>query len=85
MRKILIDNKDLMLEWDCNKNKGLDPQKITQGSGKYAWWKCKNRNSWIARIKNRKINKYLGRFATREEAMIAVASFKRLFWEKGII
>jgi len=42
-----------MLEWDCNENKGLDPQKITQGSGKYAWWKCKKGHSWEASIKNR--------------------------------
>ena len=36
----IIDNKLLMSEWDYEKNKNLDPAKITLGSHKNVWWKC---------------------------------------------
>ena len=42
MKKLVIDNKELMLDWDRYKNEsiGLDPSKLTCGSNKTAHWKC---------------------------------------------
>lgn len=36
----LINNKELMKEWDYEKNIGYDPKELTCGSGKKVWWKC---------------------------------------------
>jgi len=43
MKKYLFEEKNLMEEWVFEKNDelGLDPQKITIGSEKKAYWKCK--------------------------------------------
>ena len=52
----VIDNPDLMKEWDWAKNDalGLYPEKITLGSNKKAFWKCsKCGHSWDATINNR--------------------------------
>ena len=55
-KKYLIDNPDLMIEWDSVKNEslGLDPASITCGSHKKAWWKCNNEHEWLTAIYNRK-------------------------------
>ena len=47
MKKYLFEEKNLMEEWVSEKNDelGLDPQKITIGSEKKAYWKCKICNS----------------------------------------
>lgn len=38
---------DLVSEWIYDKNKGLQPELITAGSGKEIWWKCKKcGNEW---------------------------------------
>lgn len=44
---------DLMQEWDYQKNKNLDPKKISQYSHKKAWWLCSQGHSWFAEIANR--------------------------------
>lgn len=51
----LIDNAEFMTEWHWEKNNklGLNPEKLTKGSGKKAWWKCKNGHEWEAIISNR--------------------------------
>ncbi len=40
VKKYIIDDKELMKEWDWEKNKELYPNKLTLGSGKKVWWKC---------------------------------------------
>lgn len=42
VKKLVVDNKELMLDWDWVKNKeiGLDPNLLTCGSNKTAHWKC---------------------------------------------
>lgn len=40
MSNRLIDNKELMEEWNFEKNIQYDPKKLTFGSGKKVWWKC---------------------------------------------
>lgn len=54
VKKYIIDNKELMKEWDWEKNKDLDPHKITYGSTKRAWWKCNVcGDEWQSIISNR--------------------------------
>ena len=54
-KKYVSDNAQLMAEWDWEKNREIsfDPQKLTCGSGKKAWWKCANGHEWQARIADR--------------------------------
>jgi len=49
----IIDNKLLMSEWDYEKNKDLDPSKLTLGSHTKAWWKCKLGHQFEMTIKQR--------------------------------
>ena len=51
-KKYVSDNAQLMQEWDWEKNNelGLNPEEITCGSGKKAWWMCNNKHVWEARI-----------------------------------
>lgn len=51
-------NPELMLDWDYEKNKGIDPRKLTAGSGTYVNWKCHFcGHEWRSRINNRSSNK----------------------------
>ena len=54
-KKYIIDNKELMKEWDWEKNKDLDPNKLVVGSEKKAWWICqKCKGTWQTQICVRK-------------------------------
>ena len=54
-KKYLIDNAELMAEWDWEKNNalGFDPHILTQGCHTKAWWICPKGHSYDAQIKNR--------------------------------
>ena len=39
--------------WDKNNELGLNPEKLTCGSGKRAWWICKNGHEWESTIDQR--------------------------------
>ena len=51
----VIDNTSLMEEWDFEKNKelGISPTQLTEGSNTSCWWKCKLNHSWRATIPSR--------------------------------
>ena len=49
MSKYIIEDKQLMTQWDFNKNI-LDPQTTTMGSEKKAWWICKYGHSYQMQI-----------------------------------
>lgn len=56
MKKDLLTNyPELLAEWDYEKNIliGLEPEKLTTGSGKKAWWKCSKGHEWEAVIYSR--------------------------------
>lgn len=60
MAKYISENKELMKEWDweANNKAGLDPNKLTLGSGLKAWWKCsKCGYRWLSAISNRTFGK----------------------------
>ena len=42
----IIENSELMKEWDWNKNRGLDPHSLTSRSNKLAWWRCEKGHEW---------------------------------------
>lgn len=51
----IIDNAHLMTEWDWDENEkcGLDPRKLTIGSGKKANWICPKGHKWATSIYHR--------------------------------
>ena len=53
MSNKLIDNNELMKEWNCDKNKNINLEEITHGSIKKIWWKCKYGHEWEASPNNR--------------------------------
>ena len=54
-KKYVIDNAELMAEWNWEKNSELkfDPNLLTAGSGKKVWWKCSKGHEWQAAIDGR--------------------------------
>lgn len=52
MKPLVKDNTELMKEWDFNKNI-LNPNEITCGSVKKAWWLCEKQHSYEMRIDHR--------------------------------
>ena len=54
-KQYVSDNAQLMAEWNWGKNNELsfDPQKLTCGSGKKVWWKCRKDHEWQATIASR--------------------------------
>ncbi len=54
-KKYIIDNAELMAEWNWEKNNELDfdPETLTFGSNKKVWWKCQKEHEWQASIKER--------------------------------
>ena len=51
----VIKNKQLISEWDWDKNNqlGLDPSILSCGSKKKAWWICEKQHSWYSTIYTR--------------------------------
>ena len=54
-KKYVIDNAELMAEWNWEKNNdfGFDPKTLTLGSDKKAWWICIEGHEWQASITTR--------------------------------
>lgn len=52
-KSAVITNDRLMKEWDWEMNAELDPKKLTLGSGKRAFWRCKQGHVWEAEIYKR--------------------------------
>ena len=55
VKKYVINNAELMAEWNWEKNNDLnfDPKTLTLGSNKKVWWKCAKGHQWEATIANR--------------------------------
>lgn len=54
-KQYVSDNAQLMAEWHWEKNEhfGLDPNKLSIGSGQKAWWTCSKGHTWEAVIASR--------------------------------
>ena len=53
MSNLLKDNKELMKEYNFEKNIDIDLDSLTNGTGKKIWWKCNKSHEWEASIDNR--------------------------------
>ena len=53
MSSFLKDNNKLVKEWNYEKNKDIDINKITLGSNKKVWWICDKGHEWQAVIASR--------------------------------
>lgn len=55
IKKFIIDNDNLMKEWDFTKNNNLKlyPENLTQHSNKYVWWLCEKKHSWQDTVNHR--------------------------------
>ena len=53
MSNYLKDNKELMKEYDYEKNDKFDLDTLTLGSDRKVWWSCSKKHSWQARIGSR--------------------------------
>ncbi len=45
---------EIAADWHPTKNGDLKPEHVLPGSGKYAWWQCKNGHEWRAMIVQRR-------------------------------
>ena len=54
-KQYVIENAQLMTEWDWERNDslGFNPNSITCGSTKKAWWKCSSGHLWQAIVEDR--------------------------------
>ena len=49
--------RELLAEWDAERNADLDPSEFTPHVGKKVWWRCMQGHGWQATIYNRTRNK----------------------------
>lgn len=51
-KRYIIEDENLMKEWNWDKNTelGLNPNSLTFGSNKKAWWKCGKNHDWLAPV-----------------------------------
>ena len=56
MSNKLIDNKEVMKEWDYKKNNDIKifPETLTTGSNKKVWWICKNGHEYQRLVQNQR-------------------------------
>ena len=47
-KKYIIDNAELMAEWNWEKNNGLTPTDVLPNSNKKVWWRCNKGHEWQA-------------------------------------
>ena len=53
MSNFLKDNKELMKEYNYNKNSDINLEKLKNGSNICIWWKCGKGHEWEAKISDR--------------------------------
>lgn len=52
-KNYIINNIELMEEWNWEKNNGINPKNLVIGSNKKVWWICKHGHEWEAIISSR--------------------------------
>jgi hypothetical protein len=57
MNSLANESKELLSEFDDEKNHPLEPKHFSRGSQENAWWKCEKGHSWKTGILTRTINK----------------------------
>lgn len=46
-------SEELLMEWNYEKNEGMNPEDYTADSSEIVWWKCLYGHEWKAPIKSR--------------------------------
>ena len=77
LKKYLIDNKELMKEWDYKKNINLDSSNITLGVHKLVWWICPNGHSYESYVYTR-VTGHGCTYCAGQKPIIGVNAFKTL-------
>lgn len=52
-RNFTTEYPELLKEWDWEKNKNIQPEKLSPRTNKKVWWRCEKGHSWRATIVNR--------------------------------
>ena len=52
-KRYIIENTQLMDEWDWERNSDISPDRITFYSGKKVWWICKKGHSYQSTVARR--------------------------------
>lgn len=68
---VITEYPELMKEWLYEKNKGVNPKKISKTSSKRLWWKCSNGHEYMATI-SRKIEGRTCPFCSGDRAITGV-------------
>lgn len=77
MANLISNNERLISEWDFEKNRNLDVNKITLGSHEKVWWKCKKGHSYQSYIYTR-VKDHGCPFCARQKAIIGENDLKTL-------
>ena len=77
----IIENEKLMAEWDWEKNNelGLNPEKLTHGSNKKAWWKCDKGHSWQKSIEKRNNTNISCPYCNNKKTLLGYNDLNTLF------
>lgn len=79
-KKYIIEDSDLMREWNWEKNNelGLNPNLLTFGSNKKAWWRCEKNHDWYVAI-CRKFERRKCPFCSNRKILTGYNDFATLF------
>ena len=50
---LTVTHPAVAAEWHPTKNRPLEPQQVTAGSGRVVWWRCENGHEWQASVCSR--------------------------------
>lgn len=76
MKELLINNKNLILQWNWNKNLNLNPNILTSNSHKKAYFICSNQHESFIEIRKRKKRNCLECFKLRNIIIINNTKYK---------
>ena len=51
--RFVHDRKDLLKDWDFEKNGNLNPETVLAGSHHKVWWRCERGHEWQAQVRAR--------------------------------
>ena len=79
-KRYIIEDKNLMKDWNWNKNTelGLNPNNLTFGSNKKAWWKCNKNHDWFVAI-HRKVSRNSCPFCSNRRILSGYNDLATLF------
>lgn len=80
LNDLATTHKELLKEWDYEKNIDISPTEVVAGSSKKVWWKCEEGHSWQAEIRKRTIFHQGCRFCAAKKRFRKIKEIKTLMW-----